>query len=274
MKKYKVALAQMNTGNNKKENIKIACKYVEEAAKQGASLICFPETMNIEGKNIGEGGMEEFIPGYTTDCLMEQAKKYEIWIYIGSIHEKTESGKCKNTSVLIDTQGKIRVTYSKIHMFDVTLPDGTVCAESEKIDAGEEIVTIDTELGILGMSICYDLRFPELFRIMAIEGAQVLFVPASFTKATGEAHWETLLRARAIENGCYVIASNQVGKKEQYEAYGNSMIVDPWGNILVNAKEETGVFCAEIDLEYTEEIRKKIPSLKNRREDIYRLLRL
>lgn len=178
-----------------------------------------------------------------------------------------------NTSVIIDPEGKIIATYRKLHTFDVTLPDGTVCDESTRVHPGKEIVTVDTPLGKLGMSICYDIRFCELYRIMALEGAQVIFTPASFTMPTGKDHWEPILRTRAIENGCYIVAADQIGQKARFFAYGNSMVVDPWGTIVARASDRAGVIYAVIDLDYLDAVRAKIPSLLNRRNDVYDVVR-
>ena len=174
---------------------------------------------------------------------------------------------------MINPQGEIIAKYHKLHTFDVTLPDGTVCDESARIHPGDEIVTVDTELGKLGFAICYDIRFPELFRIMALEGAQVIFTPASFTMPTGKDHWEPILRTRAIENGLYIVAAGQIGKKARFAAYGNSMVVDPWGTVISRAKDQPGITYGEIDLDYLDKIRQQIPSLKNRRADVYTLER-
>lgn len=270
MRTYKVAVIQMDTQNNKQENLKKAACRIKEAAGEGAKLVCFPEEMNLMGRNIGEGGGAEEIPGYTSLFLAEQARKYGVYIHGGSFREQIAGERrFGNTSILLDPQGQIVAKYRKIHLFDACLPDGTVCEESKRICPGNQIVMADTELGKLGFTICYDLRFPELFRKLALEGAQVIFVPANFTSPTGSAHWEVLLRARAIENGCYIIAAGQTGKKPKYESYGNSMIIDPWGKVLSRASDEEGVVYGEIDLDYLEEVRKQIPSLKNRREQVY-----
>lgn len=307
MRRYKAAAVQLDTQNDKEKNLEAVCGFIREAAENGAVLVSFPEDMNLVGRNVGAGGNEEDIPGYTTEILMEQARKYGIYIHSGSFRERIpETVQCGtevsaaveadsaeseaagvpagnpssavpaagrrrayNTSILLGPDGGILAKYRKIHTFDVTLPDGTVCNESERVCPGKEIVVADTELGRLGFAICYDLRFPELFRAMALAGAQVIFLPADFTRPTGKDHWEPLLRARAIENGCYVIAAGQTGKKPRYEANGNSMIVDPWGTVLARAQEGPGVIYGEIDLDYLEEVRQKIPSLANRREEVY-----
>ena len=274
LRKYKIAVVQLDSQNNKGENLKTACRCIDEAAAEGVRLVSFPEMMNLSGENIGEGGGHETIPGYTTEILMAKAREHGIYIHSGSFCEKIPGGeKAYNTSVIIDPEGEIIARYRKLHTFDVTLPDGTVCDESARVHPGNEIVTVDTALGRLGMSICYDIRFPELYRIMALDGAQVIFTPASFTMPTGKDHWEPILRTRAIENGCYIVAPGQIGKKVHFTAYGNSMVVDPWGTVVSRARDTVGVIYAEIDLDYEDAIRAKIPSLTNRRADVYDLHR-
>ena len=274
LRKYKIAVVQLDSQNNKGENLKTACRCIDEAAAEGVRLVSFPEMMNLSGENIGEGGGHETIPGYTTELLMAKAREHGIYIHSGSFCEKIPGGeKAYNTSVIIDPEGEIIARYRKLHTFDVTLPDGTVCDESARVHPGNEIVTVDTALGRLGMSICYDIRFPELYRIMALDGAQVIFTPASFTMPTGKDHWEPILRTRAIENGCYIVSPGQIGKKVHFTAYGNSMVVDPWGTVVSRSRDTVGVIYAEIDLDYEDAIRAKIPSLANRRADVYDLHR-
>lgn len=272
MRKYTVAVLQLDSQNDKASNMKQISELIDEAASKGAALVSLPEVMNFIGDMKKEEDRPEPIPGYSTEILMQKAKEHNIHIHSGSFAEKKpEDARYYNTSVLIDKKGKIIAKYSKMHTFDVTLPDGTVCEESARVFPGDKIVTVDTELGQLGFSICYDIRFPELFRLMALDGAQVIFTPANFTMPTGKDHWEALLRARAIENGCYIVAAAQIGKKKQFVAYGNSMIVDPWGTVVAKAKETVGMALAEIDLDFQDKIRLQIPSLKNRRPDIYEL---
>lgn len=158
--------------------------------------------------------------------------------------------------------------------FDVTLPDGSPIRESDKVKAGSDIVTVDTEIGMLGFSICYDIRFPELYRLLALAGARIIFTPANFTMPTGKDHWEAILRARAIENGCYIIAPAQIGRKPKFTSYGNSMVIAPWGTVIARSKEAPGVTIAEIDLDFQDDIRAQQPSLKNRRSDIYDLRKI
>ena len=273
IRNYTVALVQMDTQNDKGENVRKACAFIDEAAERGAKLICFPEVMNLIGRNVGEGGGREPIPGYTTERLCEKAKEHGVYIQGGSVTEALEGEKrSANTSVLISPQGTILASYRKMHMFDITLADGTPFRESDRVKPGDTIVTAGTELGVFGLSVCYDVRFPELYRLMALRGAQVIFVPASFTMPTGKDHWEVLLRARAIENGCYIVAAGQIGTKPAYAAYGNSLVADPWGTVVARARDEEGLVFAEIDLDYLERVRRQIPSLENRRTDCYEIL--
>lgn len=263
----------MDTQNDKGENMKKACRFIDEAAGHGAKLICFPEVMNLIGRNIGEGGGKEEIPGYTSDILCRKAREHKVWIHGGSITEQVPGQKkSRNLSLLINPDGEIAAQYRKLHMFDITLADGTPFRESDRVEGGNEITTVSTELGTFGMSICYDIRFPELYRLMALQGAQVMFVPASFTMPTGKDHWEPLLRARAIENGCYIVAAGQIGTKPAYAAYGNSMVVDPWGTIIARARDTECITYAQIDLDYLDQIREQLPSLENRRTDVYEVI--
>ena len=270
-RKYAVAIIQLDTDNDKAGNLEQVARYVDEAAEKGARLISLPEVMNFIGRP-GEGADPEPIPGPTTELLMEKARRHGVHIHSGSFAEvNPEGGRHFNTSVMIDARGEVVARYRKIHTFDVTLPDGTVCDESARVHPGNAIVTAETELGKLGFAICYDIRFPELFRLLALEGAQILFTPANFTLPTGKDHWEPILRTRAIENGCYVVAAAQIGRKPRFVAYGGSMVVDPWGTVIARAREMPGVTLAEIDLDFQESVRTRIPSLKNRRPDVYEL---
>lgn len=270
MRNYVAAICQMDSQNDKQQNLKQAEAMIGEAAGQGAKLAVFPEMMNFMGK--GYRYQAEAIPGITSEFLCGQAREKHIWIVSGSFPEEAGSGKPKNTMLLIDPQGNIRCKYSKLHMFDVELEQGGSHRESAYNTAGDAITVVDTDLGTMGFAICYDLRFPELFRLMALRGAQVICIPSSFTLESGKDHWEVLLRARAIENGVYILAPNQAGKKSSMNAYGNSMVVDPWGRVIARAGERAGCLLAQIDLDYVEDVRRQIPVLSNRREDVYRLL--
>ncbi len=225
---------------------------------------------------MGEGGEDESVPGYSTEILARKARQHGIFIHCGTLKESIPGGdgRAYNTTVMLNGAGTIIATYRKLHTFDVTLPDGTIYDESAHIKPGSEIVAVDTALGRLGFAICYDIRFPELFRLLALAGAQIIFTPANFTMPTGKDHWEPILRARAIENGCYIVAPAQIGKKPKFAAFGNSMVVDPWGTVIARSKDEPGVTIAEIDLDFLDKIRSQIPSLRNRRSDVYDLRHL
>jgi predicted amidohydrolase len=263
----------MNTQDHFEENIKTAAAYVAEAAGRGARLVTFPEVMNFIGDRSAAGAPQaEDEAGPTGACLADLAKKFGIYIHGGSWAERKPGDKrYYNTSFLFSPQGTVAAKYRKLHTFDITLPDGSAAKESERIAAGDRIVTAETELGIFGFSICYDLRFHELFRLLALKGAQVIFLPANFTMPTGKDHWEPLIRARAIENNCYMIATAQWGKNARMTAYGQSMVADPWGTVTARAKEGAGLTLADIDLDYLEEVRARMLTLGNRRPDVYDL---
>lgn len=268
MRKFMVAVCQMDSQNDKEENLQMAGKMIAEAAGKGARLVALPEMMNFMGEGYCE--QAETIPGHTADFLCAKAKEHNVWVVSGSFPEETGSGNPKNTLLLIDPKGSICCKYSKLHMFDVELNGVSYCESAQNM-AGNEIVLADTELGRIGFAICYDLRFGEMFRIMALQGAQIICIPSSFTLESGKDHWEALLRARAIENGVYMIAPNQIGKKSSMNAYGNSMVVNPWGTVIARAGEQPCCVMAEIDLDYVDHVRKQVPALQNRREDVYHI---
>jgi predicted amidohydrolase len=272
MRKYPIGVIQLDSQNDKGKNLRQICAFIDEAAARGAKLVALPEVMNCIGDNVGEGGQAESIPGYSTEILAAKAREHGIFVHCGSLREAIPGeARSYNTTVLLDPRGEVIATYRKLHTFDVSLADGTVANESERIKPGKEIVTAETELGTLGFSICYDIRFPELYRLLAMKGAQVIFTPANFTITTGKDHWEAILRARAIENGCYIVAPAQMGKKPKFTSFGSSLVVDPWGVVVARSAERPGVTIAEIDLDYSDNVRAQIPSLKNRRADVYDL---
>ena len=269
MHTFLVAAVQMDTQNDKEKNLQLIAQYIDEAAEKGAKLVAFPEVVNVLSETPEAA---ECIPGPTTELLIRKAKEHQIWLHGGSISEINPSGeRTYNTTVLITPDGEIAAKYRKLHNFDMTLPDGSTVRESDRKEPGSEIITLQTELGCFGFAICYDMRFPELFRLMRLQGAEIIFLPANFTMPTGKDHWEPILRTRAIENGVYIIAPNQIGVKEKFTAYGNSMIVDPWGTIIARASDKPGLILAEIDLDYLQEIRRKNPSVENRRTDLYQI---
>lgn len=274
MNKFTVGVIQLDSNDNKEENLKEIVEFIEEAAERGAKLISLPESANYIGLD-NAGNAEDVPEGPTFKLLAEQAVKHNVWIHCGSIYETSQdSHRPYNSTMVINPKGELVTKYHKIHPFDVVIKNGPSVRESDRITPGNEIVTVDTkEVGHLGLSICYDMRFSELYRIMALEGAQILLAPANFTLNTGKDHWESLLRARAIENSCYVVASAQYGIKPRFHAYGKSMVIDPWGNIIAMAPDKPCVITAEIDLDYLDKVRNQIFTLENRRPDIYDLKR-
>lgn len=269
MTSYKAALIQMDSQDDEQRNMQKMEQYIRYAVRQGAKLIVFPETVDYIGKGLKHRAKP--IPGRWDAFFAEQAKKYGVWIHGGSITEKNLDGNPWNTSLMFASDGSCAARYRKLHMFDVEVTDGPDYCESRNISPGNEIVVADTELGKLGLAICYDLRFPELFRIQSMQGVEVFILAANFTHATGEKHWKPLLQARAIENACYMLACNQCGQKTAFTSHGHSMIIDPMGEVIAEADMEECVLMAEIDFDLVAKVRKQIPSLKNRRNDVYEL---
>ncbi len=267
--KFRIALAQINSGDDIGKNLQKIEEMIQEAAGGGAELIAFPENAVYLGTDYP--GNAQQVPGPVTDAFSNWAEKYQIYIHCGSITQKREGGTPYNTSFLWNKEGKIIGKYSKLHMFDIDMDDGPSYKESEETSAGNEIVVSKTRLGNFGFAICYDMRFPEIFKLMAQNDAQVIFVPADFTMNTGKDHWMALLRARAIENTCYIAAPGQIGQKPEFMAYGKSMVIDPWGNVIAMASDEEQLVYAQIDTALIDKVRRQIPSLKNVRKSIYTL---
>ena len=266
MRSYLAAAVQMTASSSKAENLAKAETFVRLAAERGAALVVLPEVFSWRGRHRKEPEQVESIPGPTTHRLQELATRHAIHLLAGSFLEKSGESRAYNTSLLFSPDGNILACYRKIHLFDVDIPGQVSIKESDSMKPGEEVVTATTQLGTVGLSICYDLRFPELYRGLTQRGAQVVFVPSAFTFPTGAAHWEALLRARAIENQVYIVAPNQIGKNVYgFADYGNSMIIDPWGKILARAPDKECIITAEIDLDYLEKVRRELPCLAHRR---------
>ena len=271
----RAAAIQLNSTGDKARNLDVAERLVREAAADGAELVVLPEKWTVLGdaEALREGA--EPLSGPSISAAADWARDLGIDLVAGSIAERVEGAdKLSNTSVLIGPDGELHARYRKIHMFDVDV-GGVSYRESETEEPGNEIVSpvLGPSLpGVtLGMTVCYDLRFPELYRILAVRGATVLTVPSAFTYETGKHHWEVLLRARAIENQAFVIAPNQVGEAPpHYRSYGHSMIVDPWGEVLAVAPDGEGFVAADLDLGVEERVRATLPSLANRRPGAYR----
>jgi deaminated glutathione amidase len=261
------AAIQMTSGSDKAANLEKAEHLIRLAAARGAKFVTLPEVFNWRGKRTEEPAAAESLEGATLTLIAGLARELEIHLLSGSITEHVPGENRRyNTSVLIGPHGERLGVYRKIHLFDVDLPGRVTVKESEVKLAGGEVVTVATKLGTVGMSVCYDLRFPELYRRLAFAGARILTIPSAFTFPTGEAHWDVLMRARAIENQCYVIAPAQFGANiHGFSDYGNSMIVDPWGRVLARASDQEGVVIAPIDMEYLERVRRELPSLAHAR---------
>lgn len=267
----KVAVIQLNTNNNKQRNLKRTNELITKAAEDGAKLVSLPEFFNFMGEETPEKDFIESIPdGETTKLLARLAREFKIYIHSGSMREKYTNDKSYNTSLIINPDGEIIGKYRKIHLFDSEIKGMPVYKESDIIQSGNEPVIVDLPFGKAGLSICYDLRFPELYRNYALEGAKVLFVPSAFTSYTGMLHWEVLLRARAIENQCYVIAGNQFGSHAPGKSrFGNSMIIDPWGTVIARASEGEGIITSELKSSLVDQARNSIPCMSHRKPKIY-----
>jgi predicted amidohydrolase len=266
----RAAAVQLNSQEDKERNLQAAERLVRAAAQDGAELVCLPEKWNLLGDSTALLEGAEALEGPSLTAARAWARDLGIHLLAGSIAERVEGhDRLFNTSVLIGPHGDDVATYRKIHMFDVEV-GGVTYRESEHEEGGEEIVSAPLGELELGLTVCYDLRFPELYRILAVRGARIITVPSAFTQATGRDHWEVLLRARAIENQAFMVAADQFGEAPpHYNSYGRSAIVDPWGVVLAMAPDEECFVAANLDLEAQERIREKLPALANRRPAAY-----
>ena len=265
---FKVALVQMRSGVNPQANLAAAIAAIDEAKSAGADYVLTPEVTNIMESNrerlFAAIVDEERDPALA--ALREAARRLGIYVHIGSLSVKASPDKAANRSFLIDRAGDVVARYDKIHMFDVDLANGDSRRESRTYRPGELAVVADLPWGRLGVTICYDLRFPALYRALAEAGASFFSIPSAFTRPTGEAHWHVLMRARAIENGCFVFAAAQAGKHESgRETFGHSLVVDPWGRIIAEGGTEPGVVFADVDPAEVSAARAKVPSLQHGR---------
>jgi len=266
--KFRVGLVQMRSGRTPQANLDATIKLIGEAKSSGADYVLTPEMTNI--MEVGREKLMAAIVAEENDISLatfrELARKLAIHLHVGSLAIKASADKAANRSFLIDPRGEIVARYDKIHMFDVDLANGESYRESRNFRAGELAVLHDLPWGRLGLTVCYDLRFPSLYRALAEAGASFLAIPSAFTQQTGEAHWHVLNRARAIENGCYVFAAAQGGKHENgRETFGHSLLVDPWGRIIAEGGIEPGVVLAEVDPSEVVAARARIPSLQHGR---------
>jgi deaminated glutathione amidase len=267
----RVAVVQLNSQDDLAANLERVRHWIAHAAASGAQLVALPENFAFMGEEARRRELAERLdgafPGVILSTLADSAAKHGVWVLGGGMPEtSSDAARPYNTSLLLDPRGEIAATYRKLHLFDVTVPDGTSYRESASTSAGAEVVTVEI-LGIrLGMSICYDVRFPELFRRLTNEGARIVAIPSSFTVPTGKDHWHPLMRARAIENQVYVIAPAQHGKHPRGRlTYGKSLIIDPWGEVIAQCSEGEGFAVAALDFAYQDRVRTALPCLVHRK---------
>ena len=261
-----LAAIQMCSRQDRAENLERAQALLEEAARQGARLIALPENFSFldrEGDKLQ--ALEDLDTGPSVRMLRDFAAAHGVMVVGGSVPLRAADGaRVTNTCLVFNADGSLAARYDKMHLFDISLDAAHTFQESRFIEAGTQVVTFEGFGHTMGLSICYDLRFPELYRHLALAGAKVLFIPSAFTMHTGKDHWEVLIRARAIENQCYVVSPAQYGRhNDRRESYGRTMIVDPWGQVLAQAQDREAVVTADIDLDYLDDIRRRLPCLEH-----------
>ena len=265
----RIALFQSNSGIDPEANARSLVSAIEQAAAGGAEMLFTPEMSGLLDRDAQRAAkaLRPQDEDRVLAAVREAAAQHRIWLHVGSLAVLAGDGKVANRGFVVDREGEVRATYDKIHLFDVDLPTGESWRESNVYSAGGGVVLVNgTPIGKLGLTICYDLRFPGLFARLAESGADVIAVPAAFTVPTGKAHWHVLLRARAIEAGLFVVAAAQVGHHEDgRNTFGHSLVADPWGDILLDMSEESGVGFADIDLKRIVDVRSRIPALSHRR---------
>jgi deaminated glutathione amidase len=267
MKSYLAAAVQMNSLPDLQKNLTQAEELIELAVKRGAELVTLPENFSFLGDEAAKLEQAATIAQESEKFLKTMAQKFQVMVLGGGYPVPTDNGKVYNTALLVDRNGQAVARYEKAHLFDVLIPDGVTYQESDMVLAGGKLPEpyASPDYGTFGLSVCYDVRFPELYRSLSQQGANVLFVPAAFTAYTGKDHWQVLLQARAIENTCYIIAPAQTGRHNSIrQSHGHALIVDPWGTVLADAGESVGVAIAEINPARLDQVRRQMPSLKHR----------
>lgn len=271
MKDFKVAVCQIMTSDDKKKNIEKAKKMIKEASQNGAKLVALPEIFNCPYDNKCFSKYAEVYPGETSIEMMEVAKECGVFLVAGSIPEK-DGDKIYNTSYFFNNKGELIGKHRKMHLFDINIDGGQYFKESDVLTAGDEVTVVDTELGKIGIGICYDIRFPEYFRILALEGAEIVILPAAFNMTTGPAHWEMSVRMRALDNQIYMVAASPArDENSSYVSYANSRVVNPWGEVISKADTEECIIYANICAKREKEIREQLPLLKHIRNDVYKI---
>jgi predicted amidohydrolase len=267
MKSYLAAAVQMNSVPDLQKNLAQAEDLIDLAVRQGAEVIGLPENFSFLGDETAKMQQADSIAQASEKFLRTMAQRYQVTLLGGGFPVPTETGKVRNTALLVGPEGEDLSRYEKVHLFDVNLPDGNTYRESETVLAGMQLPPIypSKEYGNIGLSVCYDVRFPELYRHLSQMGAEVLFIPAAFTAYTGKDHWQVLLQARAIENTCYVIAPAQTGRHNSLrQSHGHAVIIDPWGVVLADAGDKPGLAIASIEPSRIEQVRRQMPSLQHR----------
>lgn len=266
MKSYLATAVQMTSQPNLEQNLASAADLVELAVRRGAQLVTLPENFSFLGEETEKVKQADSIAQQTEKFLKTMAQRYQITLFGGGFPIPVGDGKVSNTAILMNPNGEELGRYEKVHLFDVNLPDGNTYQESQTVKPGVSLppLAISPELGKIGLSVCYDVRFPELYRQLSKQGAEILLIPAAFTAYTGKDHWQVLLQARAIENTSYVIAPAQTGLHyARRQSHGHAMIIDPWGIVLSDAGENPGVAIAEINPSRLEQVRRQMPSLSH-----------
>jgi omega-amidase len=268
--KIQISICQMNVSHNKKANLAMAKSFVTDAAAAGSKIVVLPEMFNCPYEGSFFKKFAEKFPGPTTDFISNLAKDLSIYIIGGSIPEK-ENDKIYNTSYTFNPEGQLIGKHRKVHLFDVDIQGGIKFKESDTLSCGDNVTVFDTKYCKIGVAVCYDIRFCELLKKMALLEAKIIVIPAAFNMTTGPAHWHLLARTRALDNQVYIIAASPArNEKDVYISYGHSLVADPWGKIIAEKDEKEGLLICEIDLDYIEQIRKQLPLLEHRRNEIYK----
>lgn len=269
-KSFNLAVCQMKVTNDKKANLNRAKTMIDEASQKGSDVVVLPEMFNCPYENsCFPRYAEEGEHGETFRFISDLAKQNQIYIVAGSIPER-DDGQIYNTSFVFDNKGNFIAKHRKMHLFDIEIPGEITFRESDTLSAGNTITVVETEYCKIGLAVCYDIRFPEMMRLMALQGADILILPAAFNTITGPDHWELLMRTRAVDNQIFVAAASPArNENASYKAYGHSMIVDPWGNVLSKAGVEEDIIVSKIDLTIVDRVRRKLPLYRHRRTDVY-----
>lgn len=270
MEKVRLTQVQMVVTKDRQVNLDHASALIRQAAKQGAEIVCLPEMFTTPYANDFFLRFAEPLAGITYDVLSQEARRNGIVLVGGSFPER-EGDALFNTSLVFGPDGGLLAKHRKLHLFDISLSGRFAFRESDTFSPGSAITVFDTPFGRMGVAICFDIRFPELFRLMALQGAKIVTVPAAFNRVTGPAHWHLLARSRAMDNQLYVAMTSPALQEEGFQAYGHTLVADPWGNVLAEAGEEEALVESVLDMEYVEEVRREMPFLSARRTDVYQL---